>query len=97
MGGTGGYQVDGDSAQFSNLINELMRMNYHQMANQPASQAAKGGNVSSGGGATKGRANSEKHPSTANAANGVKQTGSIPQQQQQNASNQPSCKQPFVH
>jgi hypothetical protein len=29
MGGTGGYQVDGDSAQFSNLINELMRMNYH--------------------------------------------------------------------
>ena len=29
MGGTGGYQVDGDSTQFSNLINELMRMNYH--------------------------------------------------------------------
>ena len=28
MGGTGGYQVD-DSSQYSNLINELMRMNYH--------------------------------------------------------------------
>jgi hypothetical protein len=28
MGGSGGYQVD-DTAQFSNLINELMRMNYH--------------------------------------------------------------------
>ena len=59
MGGTGGYQVDGDSAQFSNLINELMRMNYHQMANQPASQATKSG-VGNVNGATKGRANSEK-------------------------------------
>jgi hypothetical protein len=62
MGGTGGYQVDGDSAQFSNLINELMRMNYHQMANQPASSAVKNG--ANGLGATKGRANSEKQPST---------------------------------
>ena len=70
MGGTGGYQVDGDSAQFSNLINELMRMNYHQMANQPASQAAK--TVGTGGGANKGRANSEKQPSTANTASGAK-------------------------
>jgi hypothetical protein len=43
MGGTGGYQVDGnDQAQFSNLINELIRMNYHQIANQPASSAKNG-------------------------------------------------------
>lgn len=56
-------------------------MNYHQMANQPASQTAKTGNVGSGGGgATKGRANSEKQPSTGNntAASGAKQTGGIP-------------------
>jgi hypothetical protein len=43
MGGTGGYQVDGgDQAQFSNLINELIRMNYHQIANLPASTTKSG-------------------------------------------------------
>ena len=61
MGGTGGYQVDGnDQAQFSNLINELIRMNYHQIANQPASSAKNGQQIPG----TKGRANSEKTGTT---------------------------------
>ena len=50
----------GDQAQFSNLINELIRMNYHQMANQPASTAKSGQQVPG----TKGRANSEKTGTT---------------------------------
>lgn len=61
MGGTGGYQAD-DPAQFSNLINELMRMNYHQVANAPASgkQRLPG---------EKGRANSEKQTTSTTANN----------------------------
>ena len=52
MGGSGGYQVD-DTAQFSNLINELMRMNYHQVANNTGPQTKRPAGE-------KGRANSEK-------------------------------------
>lgn len=77
MGGTGGYQVD-DSAQFSNLINELMRMNYHQVANQTGA-ASKGAPGRTAG--EKGRANSEKQ-STAQGSSlpGGKQTaGTAPQ------------------
>jgi len=63
MGGTGGYQVD-DSAQFSNLINELMRMNYHQVANGAGATGKNGGRPNG----EKGRANSEKQATTSTAA-----------------------------
>ena len=73
MGGTSssGDPANGavdQQAQFTSLINELMRMNYHQIANQPASANAK--NTPSNGTAPKGRANSEKTANTSNVAPG---------------------------
>lgn len=61
MGGQGGYQVD-DTAQFSNLINELMRMNYHQVASNNNGSTSGNANGKTTGRAPgeKGRANSEK-------------------------------------
>lgn len=59
MGGQGGYQVD-DTAQFSNLINELMRMNYHQVANNSSGLSGGNGKTTGRAPGEKGRANSEK-------------------------------------